>query len=53
MDNADLQIDGYPFGAVIVYAAAKLDALNLLIDAKQPALARVAAVEEQIVALGL
>jgi hypothetical protein len=53
VDNADLQIDGYPLGAVIVYAAAKGDALNLLIDAKQPAVARLAAVEEQIAALGL
>jgi len=51
VDNADLQIDGYPLSSVIVYAAAKGDALNLLIDAKQPAVARLAAVEEQIAAL--
>jgi len=51
VDNADLQLDGHPLTAVIVYAAAKGDALNLLIDAKQPALARLAAVDEQIAAL--
>ena len=53
VDNADLQIDGHPLSAVIVVGSPKGDALNLLIDAKQPALARLAAVEEQIAALGL
>jgi len=51
VDNIDAQVDGHPLTSVIVYAAPKGDALNLLIDAKQSATARLASIEEQIAAL--
>ena len=43
VDNLDLQFEGAPLQSVVVYGETVGDALNVLTDAKQSALARLAA----------